>query len=238
MTTEVRQVIQQATAAFEAGNYEKAEALLLEVVERTPTYANLYNMLGFISNQRNAPERAVAQFRRALALNPNYSEARLNLALTLAEMGEYEQAAQEAAELQTRAAADSRRLSLGVRGQLANSHADLGKRYHDLGLFAEAVAEYDKALRLCPTFPDIHNRRAISCRELGRYAEAKASLLRALELNPDYVEAHVNLGILHLKLGNHPDAVKTWEHALQLDPTHRLARIYLNQATAAGTAAR
>ncbi len=238
MTTEDRQIIQQATAAFEAGEYERAETLLLDVVERTPTYANLYNMLGFISNQRNAPEKAVAQFRRALALNPNYSEARLNLVLTLAEMGEYEEAAKEAAELQASAAADSRRLSLGIRGQLANTHADLGKRYHDLGLFVEAVAEYDKALRLCPTFPDIHNRRAMSYRELGGYAEAKASLLRALELNPDYVEAHVNLGVLHLKLGNLPDAVKTWERALQLDPTHRLARIYLKQVTASGTADR
>lgn len=230
-------MLQQATAAFEAGSYEEAEPLLLQVMSKSPTYANVYNMLGFISGQRNALEKAAALFRRALSLNPNYTEARLNLVLTLTEMGAYDQAAQEAAQLEVREPTSSQRLSLGVRGRLANAHADLGRKYHALGLYAEAIAEYDKALSLCPTFPDIHNRRAASCRELGQYAEAKASLLKALELKPNYVEAHVSLGVLHQRLGNLPEAVKSWERALQLDPKHRLARIYLKQATAPGPAA-
>jgi len=231
-------LLQQATAAFEAGSYEEAEPLLLQVMSKSPTYANVYNMLGFISGQRNALEKAVALFRRALSLNPNYTEARLNLILTLTEMGAYDQAAQEAAKLEVREPTSSQRLSLGVRGKLANAHADLGRKYHELGLYAEAIAEYEKALGLCPTFPDIHNRRAASCRELGQYAEAKASLLKALELKPNYVEAHVNLGVLHQRLGNLTEAVKSWERALQLDPNHRLARIYLKQATAPGPPAR
>jgi tetratricopeptide (TPR) repeat protein len=238
MTAEIRQLVQQATSAFEAGSYDEAEALLLRVVDRTPTYANVFNMLGFIASQRNAGEQAVTLFRRALSLNPDYTEARLNLVLTLTDMGAYEQAAQEATRLESPDAPGPQRLSLGVRGKLANAHADLGRKYHELGLYAEAIAEYDKALLLCPTFPDLHNRRAVSCRELGLYAEAQASLLRALELKPNYVEAYVSLGVLHQKLGNLTDAVKTWERALQLDPKHRLARIYLKQATASGTAAR
>lgn len=236
MAIEVRQMLQQATAAFQAGNYDEAEALLLQIGDRTPTYANVYNMLGFIAGQRNAQEKAVALFRRALSVNPNYTEARLNLVLTLADMGAYDQAEQEATKLEAVEPLGSPRLSLGVRGKLANAHADLGKRYHELGLYAEAIAEYDKALRLCPTFPDMHNRRAVSCRELGQYAEAKGSLLKALEIKPNYVEAHVNLGVLHQKLGNLTEAVKSWEHALQIDPKHQLARIYLRQATSQGTA--
>ena len=232
MTSENRQIFQQATAAFDAGKYEEAEALLLQIVGRTPTYANVFNMLGFIASQRNTPEKAVTLFRRALSLNPNYHEARLNLVLTLADMGAYDQAAQEAGKLEDREAPGAPRLSLGVRGKLANAHADQGRKYHALGMYAEAIQEYDKALGLCPNFPDLHNRRAVSCRELGLYAEAKASLLRALELKPNYVEAHVNLGLIQQKLGNLTDAVQSWERALQLDPKHRLARIYLKQATA------
>jgi tetratricopeptide (TPR) repeat protein len=234
MRSEVRQVIQQATSAYEAGQYAEAERLLLQVVDRAPTYANVFNMLGFIASQRNALEEAVALFRRALGLNPNYSEARLNLALTLAEMGAYEQAAQEAASVHAKEAAEPQRISPVVRGKLANAHADLGGKYHALGLYAEAVAEFDKALGLCPGYPDIHNRRALSCRELGRYAEAKASLLRAIEVKPNYVEAHVNLGILYHKLGSLSEAVDMLERALQLDPDHRVARVYLKQLTTTG----
>jgi len=238
MTSELRQLFQQATAAFDAGKYEEAEALLLQIVGRTPTYANVFNMLGFIASQRNSPEKAVTLFRRALSLNPNYHEARLNLVLTLADMGAYDQAAQEAVKLEDREAPGATRLSLGVRGKLANAHADLGRKYHDLGMYAEAITEYDKALGLCPNFPDLHTRRAVSCREMGQYAEAKTSLLKALEIKPNYVEAHVNLGLIQQKLGNLTDAVTSWERALQLDPKNRLARIYLKQATAPETPAR
>jgi len=234
MRADVRQVIQQATGAYEAGQYAEAERLLLQVVDRAPTYANVFNMLGFIASQRNALEEAVALFRRALGLNPNYSEARLNLALTLAEMGAYEQAAQEAASVQAKETAEPQRISPGVRGKLANAHAELGGKYHALGLYAEAVEEFDKALALCPGYPDIHNRRALSCRELGRYAEAKASLLRAIEVRPNYVEAHVNLGILYHKLGSISEAVDMLERALQLDPDHRVARVYLRQLRVPG----
>jgi tetratricopeptide (TPR) repeat protein len=236
MATEIRQLIQQGTAAFQAAEYAEAEDLLRQVVERTPTYANVYNMLGVIASHHGAPEKAVELFRQALRLNPNYSEAQINLAITLAEMGAYEQAAQEVGELQSREPGSRIQHSLGVLGKLANAHADLARKYHALGMYAEAIGEYDKALKLCPNFPDIHNRRAVSCRELGDYAGAQASLLRALELNPKYAEGHVNLGLLHQKMGNLTDAVAAWERALALDPTHQLARIYLNQATAPRTA--
>jgi tetratricopeptide (TPR) repeat protein len=238
MTSEIRHLFQQATAAFDAGKYEEAETLLLQIVGRTPTYANVFNMLGFIASQRNSPEKAVTLFRRALSLNANYHEARLNLVLTLADMGAYDQAAQEAGKLEDREAPGEPRLSLGVRGKLANAHADLGRKYHALGMYAEAIHEYDKALGLCPEFPDLHNRRAVSCRERGQYADARASLLKALEIKPTYVEALVNLGLIQQKLGNLTDAVQSWERALQLDPKHRLARIYLKQATAPETPVR
>jgi tetratricopeptide (TPR) repeat protein len=232
MASEIRQVVQQATAAFEAGDYAAAEALLLQVMAKAPTYANVYNMLGFIAGHRNDSEKAVALFRRALSLNPNYTEARLNLSLTLAEMGAYDQAAQEASTLEFREPTGTRQLSLGVRGKMANGHAELGKKYHELGMFDEAIAEYDMALRLCPNFPDIHNRRAMSCREIGRFADAQSSLLKALELKPNYIQAYVNLGILHEKMGNQTEAIKSWERALELDPKHKLARLYLRQAAA------
>jgi tetratricopeptide (TPR) repeat protein len=233
--SQIRRMFHQATAAFEAGDYDKAEVLLHQVLGREAAYPNVYNMLGVIAGHGNAPQKAVALFRQALSLNPNYREAQVNLAITLADMGAYEQAAQEIGTLEQREATDQTRLSPGVLGKLANAHVDLGRKYHALGLYGQAIVEFDKALELCPAFPDIHNRRALSCRELGDYAGAQASLLRALELNPNYVDACVNLGLLQQKMGNPTEAAQTWARALQLNPKHPLARIYLDQAAASGT---
>ena len=64
VTSEIRQALQQAAAALEAGNYEESETLLLQIMSQTAAYANVYNMLGFIACQRNTPEKAVEMFRR------------------------------------------------------------------------------------------------------------------------------------------------------------------------------
>jgi len=92
---QLKQQMQQATALFQAGRYDEAEVLLLEIIKHTPLYANIYNMLGFIYSQRNSPDKAVEVFRQALTINPRYTEARLNLAITLADMGAYSEALRE-----------------------------------------------------------------------------------------------------------------------------------------------
>lgn len=234
MAPDIRQLVRRGTAAFEAGEYSEAETLLLQVLDGNAGYANVYHMLGVIAGLRGASQRAADLFRRALALNPRYREAQLNLAITLADMGAYDAAAVEMAALQDRGSADADRPDPAILGKLANAHADLARRYHALGMYAEAVGECDKALGLCPTFPDIHNRRAASCRELRDYAGAEASLARALELNPRYVEAYVNLGQLHRCMGHVAEAMAAWRRALELNPAHPLARIYLAQAAASG----
>lgn len=234
MAPDIGQVLQRGTAAFEAGEYSEAETLLLRVLDRNTTYANVYHMLGVIASFRGASHRAVDLFRHALALNPRYSEAHLNLAITLSDMGAYDVAAAAVGKLQALEPGDDDRPGPAILGKLANAHADLARKYHALGMYAEAVGEYDKALGLCPDFPDIHKRRAASCRELRDYAGAKASLTRALDLNPRYVEAYVNLGQIHRRMGHLAEAIAAWERAIELNPTHPLARIYLAQAAASG----
>jgi tetratricopeptide (TPR) repeat protein len=229
---DTRLLIQQGTAAYHAGKYAEAERLLRQVIERNTNYANVYNMLGVIASQRGTSERAVELFRRALAVNPTYREARLNLAITLAEMGAYQDAVREAEEVGGPTASQAGRPDAGVLAALANAHADLAAKYHALRMYADAVQEYDKALHLRPDFPDIHHRRALSCLELGDVAGAGASLAHALELNPNYVEAHVHFGVLHRRTGRLEEAIAAWNRALALDPAHPLARIYLAQATA------
>jgi len=54
---QLRQQIQKATVLFQSGRYDEAEALLLEIVKRTPLYANIYNMLGFIYSIPSAMSR-------------------------------------------------------------------------------------------------------------------------------------------------------------------------------------
>ncbi|MBI3990131.1 MAG: tetratricopeptide repeat protein [candidate division NC10 bacterium] len=235
MRPEIRELLRKATASFEAGSYDEAEQILLEVIQRTPLYANIYNMLGFIYSQQNSPEKAVEFFRKALTVNPNYTEARLNLVITLAEMGAYELASLEYGKAKQREEGGGFSLSQGVRNRLANAHADLGKVYHELGLYDEAVQEFQKALRFCPTFADILCRLGVSLREKGAYEEAATAFYRALEINPRYVDVYAHLGLTYLKQGMMESAIHALERALELDADHSLAKVYLRLAKQKGS---
>ncbi len=229
MEAELKQVLNQATAAFQAGDYEVAEPRLLALVERPPVFANVYNMLGFIYSQRGLPEKAVDLFRRALAINPNYTEAQLNLTITLADMGVYDQALDEFGKAHDRERLAGAPVASPVRDRLANAHANLGRLYHELRLYDHAVAEFDKALMWAPRFADLHWRRAQSFAENGALEEAARGLQRALEINPRYTQAYLDLGLVFMRRGDQDQAVQLWQKALSLDPENRLASIYLRQ---------
>lgn len=229
MEPEIRQLLNQATAAFQVGDYETAEPLLMTVAEHPPVFANVYNMLGFIYSQRGMPEKAVELFRRALTVNPNYTEAQLNLTITLADMGVYDQALAEFAKAQERELRGGAAVTSPVRDRLANAHASLGRLYHELRLFGHAVVEFDKALSWAPRFADLHCRRAQSFLEQGAFDEALRGLLKALEINPHYTQAYNDLGLAFLRRGNREQAILAWRKALSLEPENQLAKIYLKQ---------
>lgn len=233
-THQLKQQIQQATALFQAGRYEEAELLLLEIVKQTPLYANIYNMLGFIYSQQNSPDKAVELFRQALSINPGYTEARLNLAITLADMGSYSEAIREYGLAKEGEQAKAPTLPTHAQARLANAHAELAKAYQELGLYPEAVQEYEKALALAPHFADFHCNLARCYMEAGDGDQARTALARALELNPAYADALIQLGLLHYQRRETSQAISAWEKALTSDPGNILAQIYLRMAREGG----
>ncbi|MFQ5847607.1 MAG: tetratricopeptide repeat protein [Candidatus Methylomirabilales bacterium] len=233
-TRQLKQQIQQATALFQAGRYEEAEVLLLEIAQQNPLYANVYNMLGFIYSQRDAPDKAVELFRQALSVNPAYTEARLNLAITLADSGAYSEAIREYGLAKEREQAKAPTLPTHAQARLANAHDELAKAYQELGLYPQAVQEYEKAIALAPHFPDLHCNLARCYMEAGDGDRAEAALGRALELHPAYADALVQLGLLHYQRRETLQAISAWEKALASDPGNVLAQIYLRMAREGG----
>jgi Flp pilus assembly protein TadD len=99
----------------------------------------------------------------------------------------------------------------------------------------EAIEEYDKALRLSPTYADAHNNLAAALAAKGRFDEAVQHYRQALQLKPGYAEAHNNLGnVLAARPGGVNEAVQHWAEAARLKPTYaeprnNLAVVYAAQ---------
>ncbi len=207
--------------------YEKAEQLLREVLEQDDRFADVHDMLGVIAHARGNFLQAEHHFERALAINPGYTEAALNLAVTYNDRGKYESAREIYARIKGKPSGTLAAIDPFARGKLANMHADLATAYADFGLAREAIAELEKAVLLCPQFADLQTRLGNLLREAKDLARARTHYEAAVATKPNYVPARVQLGVTLLSLGELGGAEEQWKKVLEIEPDNTQAKMYL-----------
>ncbi len=221
----------RARDLFDEGKYDEAEYLFHQILQDHPKgFADVYNKLGQIAHAKGALEQGAAYFEKALDINPKYTEASLNLAVTYNEQGRYE----EANDIFNRAAKIVRqepvRIDPFILGKLANEHSKLGDQYADIGMHDAALEQYRKAIDLRPTFVDIITKIGITLREKGATDEAIKTLIRAKEMKPEYIPARIHLGVTYYIKGFIDMAIEEWEQVRALDPEGKDAQVYLSLA--------
>jgi tetratricopeptide (TPR) repeat protein len=147
---------------------------------------------------RGEAQPAVAAFEKALALNPNHPDAKLNLANAYLLAGEHEKARALATAVleQERASAAALYVAGCAELQLRNFtnaiqilqqakdidirvnavSLQLGLAYEGLGRFDEALAQYEEIAQFEADFPGIHFRLSHVYQRLGRGLEAATQL--------------------------------------------------------------
>lgn len=213
--------------AFEEEKYDSALYYLERVAKEKGTFADVFNMLGLIYHYKGFQSEAVSAFLRAVDINPNYTEAHLNLSVVYNEKGDFGRA-----EESYRKARDSRRdagtyLDPFVKGKLANMHASIGTIYKDLGFYPEAAEEFRKALSLRPEFIDIKTKLGIVYRDMKDFHNSLRELTEAVHLNEDYTNPRVQLGLTYYTMGDNERAKAEWLKALEKNPDDKMANMYL-----------
>ena len=228
----LKQLLTLGRTYYEKREYARAEQYLSQVVERNQSFADVYNMLGVIYHDQGQYQKAQRAFEAALRLNPGYTDAALNLAITYNDTGKYREAQETYQQALTRSGAAPGKLDHFVEGKLANMYADIGDVYLSSGLYAEAIAEYERALALGPTFVDIRARLAAAHRDQGERERAIAEYEEIVRQNPAFLPGRLNLGLCLYAGGRKRDAVEQWEQVLRVAPGNRSAEMYLKLAAA------
>ena len=229
MDEHIRQLLLLGREHYSKAEYDQAAHLLKQVVERTDRFADVFDMLGVIAHGRGELAQARLYFEKAVALNPNYTEAQLNLMVTLNDLGEYDRARQIYSGIRHRGSG-GRELDPFAKGKIANMHAELSHAYQDMGMMAEATGELEKAVALCPAFADLRTRLGILYRDAGDMKRAKEQFEAARTANPRFLQARILLGVLHLSAGDNEKAIEELDQVLELDPINKAAQMYLRIA--------
>lgn len=156
-------------------------------------------------------ERAIAEFRTVLKLDPTLVEARANLGLMYYSAGDFRAAVSELAKVSVRAP------------DLLPGQLFLGLSYLKLGSAREAVPPLLKALRLDPGNVEAQ-RGLLSCYlNLAQYQDA-VEVLNRLEAVPAQEETLYAIGQAYLEMGRghtvrmaHQYASSVWAHRLAGD---------------------
>ncbi len=226
-----RKMFLEGRRYFEKKEYDKAEKYFLNLVKENQNFADVYNMLGVIYHANGQFTGSIENFEKAIKINPNYTEALLNLAVLYNDLGKYKKANTLYSRVHSRKNKKKKeKMDPFIKNKLANKHAELGDIYEGIGVYPEAIAEYQKALELGPKFLDIHSKLALCYREEGKYAQAIKILSQVIKINPKYTQARVQLGVTLYAAGQKKKAIETWKSAIKQNPKDESAKMYLKLA--------
>ena len=190
--------------------YEEAIPHYAAAAKKVPR-AITYNNLGYALAVVGRAEESLASYRKAVELDPNMFEARVNLGNALAKENDLAGAIENydrALAIETNNPALLNNLGHALVGQkkleegisdyqaalrlepdFAMARFNLGMALMEQGHADLALAEYEKLPANFSSNPQLQYESARALAALGRNAEATAAATEALRLKPDYAEA-------------------------------------------------
>jgi len=93
----------------------------------------------------------------------------------------------------------------------------LGATYTALEKYKVAIKQYQAALKIDPTNPQVHNNLGLTFKKIKDYSNAKKSFNKAIEFKPSFSEAYNNLGLTCKEMKQYDEALEKLNKAILLN---------------------
>ena len=110
------------------------------------------------------------------------------------------------------------------------AHDGLGECLGNRGRLDEAIDQFQKALNIAPSYPEIETNLILALTKKGRTDEAIPHLQALLKENPNDAQAHYNLGNALRKKGDSQGAIAAYEKTLSIQARYPAAHYNLGIA--------
>jgi len=201
-------------AAYRIYSQLAGEAMLsLSVVD--PDSAQMHRVMALEETRQGNTNGAIAQYRKAIALDPQMSGAHFELAEVLNSSGDV---------LIKKEAMQEYRAALAANPADEKTLCRLGDIDAGKGNIPQAYAEYSKAVELQPIDANAKLGLANVLIEMNQQEKALALLEQTIQLDPENATAHYRLGMLYRKNGRVEDA----QREVELYKKYKLMKEKLN----------
>lgn len=190
---------------------QSAEALNAQLDAHS--HAQVQNYLGLAQWNNNEYSNSLHSYNRAVELDPDYADARYNLAFALLARGQENTAIPHFAKLLLASPKD------------ATLYDGLGQAYEGSANWPKAIENYRRAIALdAKNFAYPLHLGLVLVRSdptgsvKGRRESAVGFLRQALQLNPKAAAAHLQIGLIFLQMKRWADAQKSLQQYVALQP--------------------
>jgi len=205
------QTLAAAMAHHRAGRLPDAERLYRLACDADPTNARAFHLWGVVAHQLGRPD-AASLVGRAVALEPNLTEAHNDRGVIFATNGQFSDAV----------ACFERAVALNPG--YAEARTNLARGLRSLGRLDEAVTQFELALKSAPESPLAHFNLASALELADRNPDAERHYRSAISLHADFIDAHIHLAALLQGMDRLPEALAHAECAVELRPDSAGAR--------------
>lgn len=175
---------------------------------------NAHFLLGEIYAEMGRLTMATEEFAWAYDIDPNNLEYASNLALVLADSGNFE------------SAINIFTLIINKFSTVLDTAVPYYARcfcYEAMGKYEEAIIDIEKAINIDPINSDYFYAYGNLLGRLNRYDRAIYAFRRAIQLNPDKLPAMMDLAVIYIELGKLNDARELLSAILEKHPAHSAA---------------
>ena len=161
--------------------------------------------------QKRNPDSAISNFKKAVEIAPDFTEAYLALGTTYMDTGEFLQAQEVLAKV------------VAKEPKLPAAHFALGASYNRTKNFPQAEQQLRAGLALNDKVADGHYELARVLLSTGRLQEGEQHVRKALELDNTHARSHLLLGNVLLAKKDLQGAINSYREYLKLDPNGPMA---------------
>ena len=185
------------------------------VIDKNPNLATAYNNRGEIYTQKGMFDLAIADYNKALSIDPYHANTYNNRAGIFFIQGRKDLALADYN--------DSIKLNSTFQ-----SFYNRGNVYLQEGQYESALADYNQALALNPQMPQAYNNRGLAFLNQGRFDQAIADFSQALKINSQFFNVYNNRGYTLFRKGEYTQALEDFNKTIKINPQN--ASSYYNRA--------
>jgi len=184
---------------------ETAVPLFEEAVKLDPKNEIAFTKLGEIHDARGRNDAAVANYEKALAIDPELSSLYLPVALAYVEAGNAAKADLYLNKAET------------TGGQASEARFARGVMLFKQDKHNEALAVFDQIAAAEPQNGAVQYQRAVIFDKLGQQDKAIESYKLATQIDPNYSPAWFDLGVIYYNRGDYKNAESAYRSAIKAD---------------------